>query len=367
MAKIGSRQQLSGKEQAITYRVCSLLLGTPTMNATQVAERVNDEFGEEILTREQVYPRIVKGVEQNLVRFVPPRNSTLKGSVASTYNLSGDAIQVIDVESKGEDEGSLQWAGDQVAAAGAEYVFELIDDVWNSKPTNDRSNDYVRIGLGPGRATLSFCRHLSLLLRSSANSPPIQLIAISAGCAANHPEYASTSFFGLFPRGDKCDFLGLFAETLVPAHELSEIFTRPGIKEAHAIRNRIDIVVTSLGVQEDEHDLLRHFLTDAGCPLPKDCVGNLQYRPYTKTEPFLEKDNNLRAVTLFEIKDFVEMAQKKNRHVVLLARQCAACGMSRAAALYPLMKTECLRAWSHIVMDVKTAQELLERADRTGK
>ncbi len=67
----------------------------------------------------------------------------------------------------------------------------------------------------------------------------------------------------------------------------------------------------------------------------------------------------MRAVTLFELEDFVRMADSKNKHVVLIARQCGLCGKTRAAALRPLLKAPRLRVWSELVMDEATARELV--------
>ena len=63
-------------------------------------------------------------------------------------------------------------------------------------------------------------------------------------------------------------------------------------------------------------------------------------------------------MTLFELDDFVRMADSRNKHVVLIARQCGLCGTTRAAALRPLLTSPRLRVWSHLVMDEATARDL---------
>ena len=123
----------------------------------------------------------------------------------------------------------------------------------------------------------------------------------------------------------------MFGETLVPTSDLTEILGRPGLKEAYGRRDQIDIVVTAMGDFTDPHDLLKTFLQEAGVPVGKSWVGNVQYRPYDETGPVSEGPNDLRALTLFDLDDFREMAALKNRHVVLLARQCGLCERTRAA------------------------------------
>ena len=74
----------------------------------------------------------------------------------------------------------------------------------------------------------------------------------------------------------------------------------------------------------------------------------------------------MRAVTLFELDDFVRMANAKNKHVVLIARQCGLCGKTRAAALRPLLTSPRLRVWSELVMDEATARDLVSNAPETS-
>jgi hypothetical protein len=68
----------------------------------------------------------------------------------------------------------------------------------------------------------------------------------------------------------------------------------------------------------------------------------------------------LRAVTIFELKHLVEAANQKNRHVILMARQCGICGRSRAEALRPLLTNPQLKVFSTLVMDAATARDLLK-------
>jgi hypothetical protein len=85
----------------------------------------------------------------------------------------------------------------------------------------------------------------------------------------------------------------------------------------------------------------------------------VQYRPYSKDGPIQENPDDMRAVTIFELDDFATMAATKNKHVLLIARQCGICGLTRANALRPLLTTPRLRLWSELVMDEATARALL--------
>jgi len=350
------------RERAVAYRTCCLYFDKTArgleMTAEQIAAKINEEFGEQ-LSRQMIYPMLERAKEFGFLQLMPPLSSALAEKVSERFGLSTEAIRVVNIQGKWDQLADRTWAGRQVASAGAELVMALIKEVWRNKPAILR--DVIRVGLGPGRATFDFSRRLSELILSDADAPPIELIAITAGGDANHPEYASASFCNLFPT-NRVKFIGLFAETLVPADELRSIFQRTGVIEAYSKRDAIDIVISSMGDPRDEHDLLTRFLTTARVKIPVNCVGNMQYRPYSASKPIVEKGRQLRAVTLFELSDFRDMVTRtRNRHVVLLARACGLCEITRATALRPLLNSEELKVWSHIVTDVATATELLNK------
>jgi DNA-binding transcriptional regulator LsrR (DeoR family) len=94
--------------------------------------------------------------------------------------------------------------------------------------------------------------------------------------------------------------------------------------------------------------------------LRRGCVGNVQYRPYTAKGPVEEKPDDLRAVTLYELDDLMRISGQKNKHVILMARQCGICKRNRAEALHPLLTNPNLKVFSTLVMDAATARDLLK-------
>jgi hypothetical protein len=247
----------------------------------------------------------------------------------------------------------------KVAAVAAELALDHLEEIVKAK-----RGPVVGLGLGPGRATLDFCRAFGGLLAGYPEPVKLRLVAISAGCPANAPEYASISFFNLFPKHLVESKVGLFAETLVPLKEFEAIKQRAGVKEAFAARESIDLVVTSMGDVWDDDDLLSMFLLqsdqDLGQLRAAGWIGNVQYRPYSATGPVREKPSDLRAVTLFELEDLARIAGQKNKHVILIARQCGICGRTRAEALRPLLTNPGLKVFSTLVLDGATARELLK-------
>jgi DNA-binding transcriptional regulator LsrR (DeoR family) len=267
-------------------------------------------------------------------------------------NLKGVTLSVVQTAGRHDNA--------KVATVAAELALDHVKQI--AKATKDPN---VSVGLGPGRATLDFCRTFSRLLAGYPEPLKLRLVAISAGCPANASEYSSISFFNLFPkRLVEGRTVGLFAETLVPQDAFDRIKDQPGVKEAFGERESINLVVTSMGDVHDEHDLLMMFLEQSppgkGRPRTEKWRGNVQYRPYTADGPVVEDGKELRAVTIFELKDLVQAASEKNRHVILMARQCGICGRTRAQALRPLLTNLNLKVFSTLVMDAATARDLLK-------
>jgi DNA-binding transcriptional regulator LsrR (DeoR family) len=344
-------------DDAVVFRIAQLFLGERSagISPSAIAEQVTREFHRQpALTREAIYPLIGEAVRRGFLKLVPPVNQQLADRVSERFPSLGTSILRV-VETAGPHDNA------KVAAIAAEVAMGHLAEIVKAK-----KSPLVGVGLGPGRATLDFCRTFSSLLAGYPEPVKLNLVAISAGCPAKEPEYASTSFFNLFPAHVVASKVGLFAETLVPVEMFEQIKGRAGVSEAFAARESIDLVVTSMGDVRDEHDLLCTFLQqsskrDFARLLRRKCIGNVQYRPYTATGPMKEDPGELRAVTLYELEDLVRIAGQKNKHVVLIARQCGMCKRTRAEALRPLLTNPNLKVFSTLVMDAATAKELLEQ------
>jgi DNA-binding transcriptional regulator LsrR (DeoR family) len=301
------------------------------------------------LSRQEVYPLLAMARDKELVKMNPPVEQDRSRAIIEKYACPRDSISVVNV--------SDNTMTEDVAAVAADRVLHRI------KQLGDEGVDPVGLGLGPGRATLDFSRQLASKMPRQARLPKLNLFSISAGAPVDTPQYASSSFFNLYPRHmiDHC--VGFFAETVVPCSDFAKIRKRTGVREAFQEKDKISIVVTGMGDIEDVHDLLRVFMERSGVnpSTLKEAgwLGNVQYRPFTEMGPIKEHGSQLRAVTLFELEEFVEMAKTKNRHVVLIARQCFRCGRNHAKAIYPLLRNPALKVWSEIIMDLPTADELL--------
>lgn len=346
---------------ALLYRVATLLL-KEGLSPQEIAKKIEVEFPQEKnFTRQSVYRYIPDAVERGFVRLVSPLDAALAEKLANVtrWGLTTDQLHIVPTSSASENM--------LVAIKAAEVVLELI----RRKQKDLRRN--VRLGLGPGRGTKEVAEALGQLLKGETEIGKFDLHAIAAGCPARAPEFSSPSFFNLFPRQSIGQKIGLFAESTIKVKDFTlEFQQRPGLAEAFESRDEIDIVVSAMGVFEDTHDLLRAFLDDRSLERMEHVgvVGNVQYRPYTNMGPYVERDDDWRAITLFELSDFAKMVREGHRRVVLIARQCGVCGMTRARALRPLLEVPELRVFSELVMDAATALELLsprcEDSPRSG-
>ena len=63
---------------------------------------------------------------------------------------------------------------------------------------------------------------------------------------------------------------------------------------------------------------------------------------------------------MFELPDLVRMATRTDKKVILMARECALCGRTRAEALRPLLTNPDLKVFNSLILDAATARKLLE-------
>ena len=144
----------------------------------------------------------------------------------------------------------------------------------------------------------------------------------------------------------------------------------PGVRESFERAREIDIVVSSLASASDEHGALTRFINfgkgGASDLRRQGWVGDFQYLPLSRRGP-IRLDHGIRAVTLFELADFVRMVQTKDKHVVLVAGPCGVCGRTKEDALIPLIEEPSLKIWSHLVTDAQTADRLLNPATANAR
>ena len=348
------------QDREVISRIVRLFLNgrtVPDVNEELRRSHPGLEHGE--FTTEHLHAVLVRAAELRMLIAPLDFELELAQQIRRKYvNVASRDIHVVNsagfVDGRGKDD--LGKLGDALSAVAADLVLGLLTDKMRTRP-----GEVTGLGLGPGRATLDFCKHLSDGLSRAEQPPKVNLFAITAGCLPRHPEYAPISFFNLFPANAVQERIGLFAENLIPAGEFGLMKGRPGVSVAFEEKHKVQIVVTAMGAMDDEHDILRQFFEEAGAPLDDlGAIGNVQYRPFSATGSIHEKSDQFRAVTLFELRELAELSRRPDHHVVLIARRCGRCGHNRAEAIRALLerKEEDI-VFSSLILDSITAKAIL--------
>ena len=181
--------------------------------------------------------------------------------------------------------------------------------------------------------------------------------AISSGFDPASPKTAPNTFFSFFDEARvPIEYVGLFTEAIVPCVDYQALKTRVIVKESFERAGEIELVVTSLASATSEGILSSYREHMAW---QEDFVGDVQFCPYSWHGPLPQDSSDpdvMRAVTLFEIEDFVRMVQD-GRYVLLISGPTKK--GTKADALLPLLQQENLRVASHLCLDTVTAREVM--------
>jgi len=326
------------------------------LDAKSVQEIV-DHFNEsnlEPIKRENVYPLLREARKRGYFEVHPPADYALQQRIVDVFRLDKGCVTVLHTRGK---EGL-----DYVARETAKVLLRLIHEV-------DATKERVHIGLGGGVNVMRVARELAALLSREASVPKLGLHALTSGFDVKRPQTAPVMFFGFFDQlSVDIEYVGLFAQAVVKQGQYKEVMKDRGVLESKRSSLDIDIVVTSLASEQDPDGELTHFLKVGGADRivrslrQRGWVGDVLYRPYDHNGP-ITIERGERAVSLFELKDLVDLAAKPNKHVVLIGAPCNRCGRPKGDALRPLFWEKKLKLWSHVVMDMEAAHILLNDDD----
>ena len=343
-------------EDVHLIQVCdSFLRGTRKVDT--IAEELNERFGREgtayRVTREQIYPLLREARDRGFFELRAPLEHRLHQRVADVFGFNVAHVDVVPARD--------EVANDLVASRAAGTCLRIIKALALTK-----RNGAVHVGLGAGATTLSIARHLAAKLRAEDSRPRVVLHALTSGFHVDNPQTSPVAFFGLFQElQEQIGYVGLFAPSVVKTSDYAKARTQPGVKEGFDRKKEIDVVITSLASRHDPDGELNQFLRDdtRGLRLlqKNGWLGDVQYRPYSASGP-IQQATPTRAVTLFEVGELVKLARQKDKHVILAAGPCRRCGRTREDALLPLMTNPQLKLWTHLVLDLGTAERLVARA-----
>ena len=322
-----------------------------------IADELNARFKREgtpyRVTREQIYPLLREARNRGFFEIRAPLEHRLHQRIADVFQFNPAHIDVVAARN--------EIAIGLVASRAADVCLRIVKALGPTK-----ENKEVHVGLGAGPTTLSVAQHLAAKLRAEETRPRVVLHALTSGFHVDNPQTAPVAFFGLFRElHDQIGYVGLFAPSVVKGADYRKAKMQPGLKEGFDRKRDIDVVITSLASRKDADGDLNRFLRDdaRGQQLLEKhgWVGDVQYRPYSASGP-IQQQTPTRAVTLFELGELVKLAKQKNKHVILAAGPCGKCGRTREDALLPLMNNAQLKLWTHLVLDLGTAEQLVSLA-----
>jgi hypothetical protein len=339
--------------------------------ASSVAEWLQKVKGRSDITREKIYPMFWEACNRGFLLLQPPAEHHLREKLEHNFRLKRHPGEITVVNVSDEN------AAQHVTSTAADQIIELIERVWEVKKDkypNEPDKQAVHLGMGAGFATMLVAKRLAYKIRSGSEVPQIVLHAISSGgFLPDEPHKSPSTYFSYFdPALMNVKFVALFSATVVSNSDYENQKANPAIRYSFEKRDNIDIIVTSLASAEHEHGLLGRYLTHLVEQrlISRDVltkmfnagwIGDVQFRPYSSEGPLPENVCPVRAVTLFELDELVKIAKDRTngKYVVLVAGPCGECGETKKDALRPLLANDNLRLWTHLILDTKTAKELL--------
>ncbi|MDO4586066.1 MAG: hypothetical protein Q4C95_02090 [Planctomycetia bacterium] len=344
--------------------------------AAKISNWLKNERGRPDLTREKIYPLLREAFRRNFLILKSPVDVSLKEMLQNRFKL--DERQEIDIVKV---EGSM--ASANVSSYAADKVIELIGLVAEEKRhqaiQEGKNPDEIKVhlGIGAGYATMLVAKRLALQVNTREKSPSLVLHTISSGgFFVEEPHKSPITYFSYFNNElTKIEYVALFSETFVNREDYKQIRKSPSYRRCFDLKDEIDIIITSLASADDIHSLLRqnleYMIKEKAIPanslnqmFQNGFIGDVQFRPYSQ-KGVLNEGCPIHAVALFELNEMVQFVNKPGKHVVLVGGPCGECGSLKTEALRPLLANKNLRLWNHLILDIKTANELLKTPNKS--
>jgi hypothetical protein len=353
--------------------------------ATDIADDIKAELTrrgitEKIFTRESVHQLLRQMDRSGHLLLRSPLNEAARNAFATEFNRDPRDIHVVDVKSDmtqlmlnagaAENDIPTCLAFQAVVDRAGDVAFQLIDAIGLRKQrTGNGKPQVVHVGIGAGQTTRFVCGRLAKLLRTEHSQLNDQLPrmnrhvakivfhAISSGFDPLQPLNAPTAMFALFEDSRiETEFVGLFTNAVVPSDQFELTKTLQGVVESFDRRDEIEFVISSFASGKSQRGLWNKYaraVNNVEQQLEQHgWVGDFQFRPYSNFGPIVE-DIGIRAVTLFELSDFVDFTSPE-KQVLLVAPP------GKSDALFPLLTEPDLNVWTHLVTDVRTVEKLLQ-------
>jgi len=327
-------------------------------SADQLADWLREQDETLDVGRTRVYDLLREAHERGLFRLQATDVGALGRELAAA--VGRDPERIVVVGARGEH------AVEHVALRGAQVAFELIQELAERRTHAGEAEELVRVGLGGGQTLRRLSEELAKLLRLEAGGPRLGVHALSSGFDPLATQHAPITFLGNF--GDVArQLVGLFSSGVLEESEFEHMRTLPGVAESFSLATKIDLVVTSLASARDRTGALNTFLDHAEDKRlrasrkelhQRGWIGDVLYEPYGPDGP-IEANLPVRTVSVFTLPELAALAHEPERRVLLVVAPSES-GYCKADALVPLLTHDQLDLWTHLVLDVRTAEQAME-------
>ena len=193
--------------------------------------------------------------------------------------------------------------------------------------------------------------------RALGNVSALYFHALSSGFVSKDPLASPVAFFNYFSDlAVKVKYVALYSPPLVEVKDYDKIEELAGADEAFAQAHKIEIVTSALADVKNPHGLLNRLEDQYKQKKTRGRIGDIQFRPYTKKGPLKDVSGGFRAVTLFDLEDFLRMVEDEGKYLVLVVPP----NLDLSKALLPIVTNPSLKVWSHLHLDLDTARELVD-------
>jgi DNA-binding transcriptional regulator LsrR (DeoR family) len=307
------------------------------------------------LTPQRAYRCLQLAFAHGFLQFFPPTNHKLQTWLETRFPHL-DSVTVVD---------SLEVA--HLAVTAARKIQRLLTNLARTRGAGKA----LTIGLGGGHTVHEVLSHLDLAARDDNDEfllPPVLLVGLTAGFdpadCSTVPNYLLGMLANKFPgRVEQC---GLFAPGLLEKAAMKDVKSRPGTREAVALKDKLDLIVAGLGSAGDEGSVFWKWVREqvGGKPAAdpkKRPVGDILFAPFNVDGEPVELSTGVGMMAIVdpaELRQFVRSG--KTRVVTVVGRRSTA-RPTKAEALLAALKGE---LFDTLITDTATARDVQARFER---
>jgi DNA-binding transcriptional regulator LsrR (DeoR family) len=327
----------------------------------KAVEKIRYQFPGIELTREEVYPLLRTGLAEGYITLASDRDQEMERRLINDFRLRGAAIVP-----------SVYFP--DVAMRAARQILQIIGEFMKL------GKQKIGIGFASGFSISHVARELAKLLRTTGLQLPneLQFHALSVGFnpafLREDPNFFLAAFEPLADllrqrgletarnRGhmERVRFIGLYAPSIIPTRQLSDIRGMEGIKEAIEVASEIDIVVTSASDFDDKTSTLAAFYEsrpkEAALLANAGCKGHLLYLPLADTGPIPADKHQFILPTIWSLEELHAITTSSGSNRDHPARVVLVAGLTKEIKPKRIIST-ILRQDKALITDLITDQQ----------